>query len=290
MCRKLLCLVVLMSMASLASAQLIDNFESYWGTPAMLTPLGPWYDGSEAGASSDIQLVIGGGAAEGNQHQYWEYTVDGGWADPQNPTDYGMPTDHAFTTVDFAAPMQWTANTRMHISLRKPAGDSMVNFFLLEWNADNWSQTWIPANDHGVQYWFNPDNVPGVVLNEGEIFPDWGGVHVPGYQALPTVRSNEGWVELVVAPNMTVDWGASDLIAMGNVYGVSVGAWTQHSPDSSGASGDFKTGTDGTTIVWPNGPTTGDLEIDNIWFEEIPEPMTIGLLGLGGLALIRRKR
>jgi len=32
------------------------------------------------------------------------------------------------------------------------------------------------------------------------------------------------------------------------------------------------------------------LYIDNIMFTGVPEPATIGLLGLGGLALLRRKR
>ena len=47
MCRKLLCLVALLSMVSVATAQVtpIDDFESYWGAPAMVSPLGPWGTG-----------------------------------------------------------------------------------------------------------------------------------------------------------------------------------------------------------------------------------------------------
>ena len=39
---------------------------------------------------------------------------------------------------------------------------------------------------------------------------------------------------------------------------------------------------DGTDQVFPPLPVAGDILVDNIWFE-VPEPMTIGLLGLGGL-------
>jgi hypothetical protein len=297
MCRKLLCLVALLSIVSVASGQttLIDDFESYWGTPAMLTPVGPWYDGSPAGATSNIQLMIGGGAAQGNQHQWWDYTVDGGWADPANPTNYDIAVDHAFSTITLAAPYDITSKTRIHFSLRQPLGANRTNFYLIEYIGDAWGQTWMPANDHGVQWWMDPATVPGIVLDEGEIFPDWGGQYAAGYQAHPgTVRANEGWVDLTIDCSlMFVPWSDqvildSDLGAIDALTGFHFGAWTEQIADSSGQSGDFKM--DGTNVVWPIGPMSGSLEIDNIWFEEIPEPMTIGLLGLGALALIRRKR
>jgi hypothetical protein len=39
----------------------------------------------------------------------------------------------------------------------------------------------------------------------------------------------------------------------------------------------------------PNAPSTGFFYVDNAWIRT-PEPATMGLLGLGGLALIRRKK
>jgi len=95
----------------------IDDFESYGGTPAMLTPSGPWSDTSPTGASSTIQLLTTG-AAQGAQAMQWDYTNNGGWALPADPTNYEPAADHASANLDLPAPFDITADTLLHMALR----------------------------------------------------------------------------------------------------------------------------------------------------------------------------
>jgi hypothetical protein len=294
MCRKLLCLIALLGMVSVASAALppgtvtpIDDFESYWGAPAMVSPLGPWGTNGAAGSSGTIGL---GGTPMAGAWMDWSWTVGSGWADPANPTNYDSVGGNSGAYMDIA-PYDITEKTRIHMSLKVPAGmEQPYGEYLIEYNGDAWAQTWIPSWQSGAQWFIKVEQVPAYCWDDA-----WGyDPYHPGnndYEAAGVPRLDVGgdWLEIVIDPTtMYVTWGAAlvDIDALDNI---GVVAFSDQRPaDSSGASGDFKM--DGTNVVWPKGPHSSQLLIDNIWFEEIPEPMTIGLLGLGALALIRRKR
>jgi hypothetical protein len=280
----------LLSIVSVASAQtVIDDFESYWGTPAMVSPLGPWSTGGAAGSSGTMVL---GGTPMAGANMDWSWGIGGGWADPANPTNYDSVGGNSGTYMDIA-PYDITENTLIHMSLKVPASSEMpYGEYLVEYNGDAWSQTWIPSWQSGAQWFITVEQVPAYCWDDA-----WGyNPYVPGnhdYEGAGVPRLERGgdWLEIVIDPTtMYVTWGAP-LVNIDALTSIGVVAFSDQRPaDSSGASGDFKIGTDGTSAVWPKGPHQGQLLIDNIWFEEVPEPMTIGLLGLGGLALIRRKR
>jgi hypothetical protein len=286
MCRKLLCLVALLSIVSVASAQVtpIDDFESYWGTPAMVTPLGPWSTGGAGGSSGVMSL---GGTPMAGAYMDWSWTIGAGWADPANPTNYDSVGGNSGTYMAIA-PYDITPNTLIHMSLKVPAGMELpYGEYLIEYNGDQWSQTWIASWKSGAQWWIPNTIMPAICWDDA-----WGyDPYVPGnndYSMLPRLSPGGDWLEIVINADMYVDWGAP-LADIDALTSIGVVAFSDQRPiDTSGASGDFKM--DGTNVVWPKGPHSSQLLIDNIWFEEVPEPMTIGLLGLGALALIRRKR
>jgi hypothetical protein len=209
----------------------------------------------------------------------------GGWAVPGDPAD--------FDTLNFAGegrdfdPIDWTADGVFTFTVRAEEGYQWdkVNYFLLDWGGDTWSQTWIPGDaSAGVQWWMNPDNVPATIGLSGSTFPNWGGAYAPGYMALPRITPANGWMEITVDASDGVPWGAA-LDSFAALTHVSFQLWSGWS-DDSGASGNYKVNTDGET-VWPTGPLAGSVDLDNIYYT--PEPATIALLGLGGLALLRKR-
>jgi len=159
-------LSVFIATTAVAQPIVIDDFESYWGAPALLTPSGPWSDTSPTGASSTMQLLTAG-AAQGAQAMQWDYTNNGGWALPGDPTNYDPMTDHASAHLDLSAPFDITADTMLHMTLRQPMGDIPTDFYVIEWQGDQYAQTLIPRADM-IQYWgpwsIDPETIPAVVV------------------------------------------------------------------------------------------------------------------------------
>ncbi len=307
MCKKLLFLVAMLSIVSVASAvapnplgtvTVIDDFESYWGTPAMV-PV-PWDGQVLPGTVNVLSLVTAGGSAQGAQHMQWVWTNNGGWALPNDPTTYDPQSDHvemgmtmpAYNINSIAAGDLTT--TLMHMSLQMPVGaGAPPGEYLLEYSGTGLpdpctgdpsrsSQTWIPAPGSGAAWWIPAETIPAKIGPDSEW--EWGG---HDYSGVPSLEPNGVWLDITVNPVMWVTWGCP-LAEFDDLTGLNFASFGNGPGDTSGASGDPKM--NGTAQVWPPGPISGTLLIDNIWFEEVPEPMTIALLGLGGLALIRRKR
>lgn len=265
----------------------IDDFESYWGTPAMLTPSGPWSGVALPGTSNVLQLLTAG-AAQGAQAMQWDYTNNGGWALPADPTNYDPPSDHASINLDLPAPFDITADTMLHMTLRQPMGGMPTSEYIIEWYGDQWSQTWIPRADWTDPFWWlDPATVPAIVVPHDytePIEPDhpWW---YPG-PSPPKLWEGGDWLEIVIDPSiMWSTWGAP-LTTFDALTDIAITAFTLGDPDLSGNSGDPKM--DGTDQIWPAGPISGSLQIDNIYWE-IPEPTTIALLAVGGLALLRKR-
>jgi hypothetical protein len=258
----------------------IDDFESYWGTPALQMV---WSDSSPGPSTASGDLLIGG-APQGNQQMQLTWNVAGGWQDPADPTNLSS-WENSFYGLN-VGPLDWTGGGTLHLTVQGTANSdySTIPWVLLEYGGDQYAQTWIPGiANAGVQFWMDPATVPAILGNDGDVFPNWGGVHYPGYALLPIV-SQSNQVELVITQDMYVPWSdPGGLGAFAAMDHISLAIWNQASDTSATSK------MDGTDTVYPVAPWTGSWTVDNIWFE-VPEPMTIGLLGLGGLALIRRKR
>jgi hypothetical protein len=279
-----------LSIAGVATAQetlmsVIDDFESYWGTPALFPTFGgPWSEDPDPPSSSTLTIEYGDKTPQVLNDAWY---VAGGWADPANPTNYDVFDQQTVASIDLVAAGEsfvFTANTRIRMDLKSDTVPS--NYYIIGWNTLElgYHQTWIPGPGGGWVGWGGWfDRVPAIA---SYFPPSMDGK--PEWQAdqMPNLEDGE-WHSIEIGPGTTVTWFPElwDL----TIQGITIEAWSNGAPDSSGASGDFKM--DGTNVVWPVGPSSGNLRIDNIerW-EVIPEPMTIGLLGLGGLALIRRKR
>ena len=283
MCKKLLCLVALLGIAAVASGQttVVDDFESYWGQPAMVTPTGPWSPIGQPLSTASMLLNT-----DSTKYQRMEWTVDGGWVSG-SPTDLEMD-NHMGTSVAFA-PFDVIPTHLLHMDLRLPQGSKIgTDGMLIEYIGDGDAQTWIPGMGwSGVKWWMDPTTVPVKIMD-----PAWGFDPFAGgnndFSGVPDLVPGV-WTSITIATNQLVPWsgvGAS-LAGFDALTNISVQVWgtsgvsdTDDTPrlDTAGAP------------VYPMMPYSGLVDIDNIYWTEIPEPMTIGLLGLGGLALIRRKR
>jgi len=160
-------------------------------------------------------------------------------------------------------------------------GGMPTNEYVIEWYGDQWSQTWIPRAD---SWWLDPATVPAIVVPHDYIEPlqPWWW---PG-PSPPKLWEGGDWLEIVIDPSiMLVTWGAP-LTTFDALTDIAIIAFTLGDPDLTGNSGDPKM--DGTNQVWPAGPISGSLQIDDIYWE-IPEPATIALLAVGGLALLRKR-
>ena len=149
----------------------------------------------------------------------------------------------------------------------------------------------IPAGEYILRMqwaanWVNPGathymSIAGVTEN-GSVNPGgWHGFH-PNF----TGDTNPFWrVDTIAGPSM----GPGSTLFDGGSPSQPVEAWTGQFPSSitvaAGNLGNFTIGVDETCTQ-----TYYSFEYDWFELEEIPEPATVSLLSLGGLALLRRRR
>jgi hypothetical protein len=284
MCRKLVALVALLSFASVASAlTVIDDFESYFGPDIA----GVWTD-VDGNPSTNSAILLTSGAPQGMQAMEWDYHVAGGWSEPDNPASTAV-FDNAQLGRDIPS-LDFAVGGEFHLMVQAYNNDlTKTNWYLLQYSGDaaGAGQTWIPTATwtDSTGPWWNPHPLPAIIAQDGWTYvrQPWYGTD---YTGVKVIHPSDGWQEIVIKDNMSVPWGTSLLSNYDAMIHFNVAVWTGWT-DNSGASGAFKVGTDGAT-VWPLGPITGRLDVDNIYY--IPEPATVALLGLGGLALIRRKK
>jgi len=273
MCKKLLLVVTLLSFASVASAEIpIDDFEAYWGQPALDMV---WTQG-QANAQP---LLMTAGAGQGYQAMDIDWQVPGGWAQPGNPTNYDVlnfsSVGRNFTPFDFQA----GGSIKMLVQVEGGWDIMKTNYFLIEYTGDQWAQTWT-AGPAVIMPWWAPHQYPLVVCPDGWN-PPAGSAGVDADTVI--LHPADGWKEITIHDIDFVPWGAS-LVSFNAMADIHLQLWSGWN-DTSGASGNYKL--DGTKTVWPAGPLTGSIDVDYIRY--VPEPATIALLGLGGLALLRKR-
>jgi len=272
---------MLLGLAALASG--IDDFESYYG-PDIETV---WMDADGGGPSTSQAILLTSGAAQGAQAMEWDYHVAGGWSNPDDPANYDN-IDNAMIgrAID---PLDWQAGGELHLMVRPYDADlGLTNWYLLQYHGDQGiGQSWIPTAKwiDSTGMWWQPHEIPAIIAPTGWVYTSqpW---YAYFYDTTPVIYAGN-WGEVVIKDNMGVPWFQNDLTLWDAMTQLNIGVWTGWN-DTTGASGNYKIGTDGATI-WPLGPITGRMDVDNIYYV-LPEPATVALLGLGGLALIRRKK
>jgi len=256
----------------------VDDFEAYFDTPDMLTV---WTDNQPPMSSSTLMTSGGSPFDGGVQAMDTQYNVPGGWEFPDDPTN--LNTLNHSGVVRNMGPFDFTAASEIRFDVKlEPGWDlSKANYYLIDWGGDAWGQTWLACQGQ-LMPWWSLHEYPAVFVNDDWVNPG----NISGITSnTKIIRPSSGWTEVVIKGVHSVPWG-TNLVNFNALSVINLqlwGAWV----DSSGASGGPKVDSTGGTH-WPNGPLEGSFDFDNLRF--IPEPATIAMLGLGGFALIRRKK
>ncbi len=256
---------------------LVDDFESYWGWPPFLTA---WTDASTL-PSNAFPTLQTSDAPQGTAFMEVDFHVEGGWVNPTDSANYdsydNASVGNSLGPFDLSSPDMELHFTMMH--QQNLTSDAM--FVTVDFSGSAVGLGWIPTSswiDSWI-YWWEPAPHPAVLAS-----PGWT-PSTPGYiPGTPIIYADE-WNEVVFTPDMMLSGFisqesiAADMNAVN--FSIAVHTWG----DETGASGPYKL--DGTNQIWPAQALDTTISFDNIYI--VPEPMTIALLGLGGLALLRRK-
>lgn len=310
MCKKLLTFVVVLSMVSVALA--IDDFDTYPDTAALQTR---WIDvsvdnqGDASGASSAVGTLVTGAppiVAEGGAAMEVTFTLNGGWVYPNAlpPWDPGYVkkeweaiADTASIKLNLIHPVYMSSygdDFLLYINIHpKTSLDDLGDLNIIGYGKDKdgkdvFARTLVPClrdlDQNWLQWWYltggEPDKmkIPAILGNVANlggspwenayVIPicSWGELEINiDTQIWPWNWGNVGWQELVTLEAIEI----------------LVNSDTDLTTDMRELEGGDKYPIKGGTYV---------LNFDSIRTECIPEPATIALLGLGGLAMLRRKR
>jgi len=156
-------ILVSLSLVTAAAAQppaVIDDFESYWGQPAIETA---WVNNYQHTAATP--MLLNSGVAQGSQAMRGEFDIGGGWANPTTPYDDPGGSDlydhvdltHSFDPIDFEP----GGEIHFHIRLEYGWDISKVDYLSIEWSGDSFAQTWLagPADTYSCPYLCGKCNV-----------------------------------------------------------------------------------------------------------------------------------
>jgi hypothetical protein len=159
--------------------------------------------------------------------------------------------------------------------------------------------TWAPAgpNNNYEGFWIDttPNNDPSS-LDESNFrisVPTPGTIQVAAFDANPGTNgvvaniTTSGWYTFKTTFEDSGGFVSNDMSVIdssGNIVGSFTGVSTLPFADLAGTNyGDW-------TTVWQNGFANDTLGIDNVEVGVVPEPASLSLIGLGSLALLRRRR
>lgn len=284
--------VCLITAAAAQPPLVLDDFESYWAQPAIETA---WTYAGQA-ANTATPLLMSDTPAQGTAYMDFDWTINGGWANPTDPTDYTGNNQSALSFAgswDFAS---YGSAFELQITV-DPGAVSGVDFYLLQFMdaGGQAAQAWIPSMDWaagtGVWWWPSGD-LMGLVGNEATTFTGGNEALRDALNALPQALSGE-WTDLVLTPDGFIwyTWagsatGIDDMDAITDIQ-----LWIFSSViDTTGSHWPYRLDSTGGSI-WPPGPNAGTMSVDLICTGAfIPEPTTIALLALGGLLVMRKLR
>lgn len=254
------CLIMLMVLGFTVSASALTPFpgggHSEWrfnSDTGWLTDTGPWANQTLAtvhGAPAPVSGVTGGSTD-------FAVAVDGGPSSGVPNDCIGPDYNGDGTTV-----LDYTVHgTILECDYRLPNDqDSGLQYML------------IGTPDYNIFFWGPGDGTADSV--RGELYTDAGGVNAPIWDSTLNDRL---WhhAKLWVDPDtMTVGIEAEGQVATATASGTYLGRLNP-----------WRTGYENPATNWGI-----DAEIDNIVHGPLPEPATMSLLALGGLALLRRRK
>lgn len=264
MSKKLMYLAMVMLLGLYVGAKadvVVDDFESYMSNSDLSAVWAPDIAYDSTGNSATVQIVPGASSDQAMQ-------VNATYLDGE------------YVGVKSNAIPQYTAvaGGALHFSIKLDAGESWgdlaymivvqagagVNPDTKEGaDATNWAQTWFLGDTQGYNGWMPISTVPATI-GAAAVSPTGG----QDWQSLPRITVDAGWVDITIPDTSIVSWSYSSKVS------------------------DFDTPVGTLAIeMWGSGnngqPIQLSYEIDNIYYT--PEPATLVLLGLGGLAMLRRK-
>lgn len=311
MFKKLLTLFIVLCSVSVASAIVIEDFEGY-ATTAELQAV--WVDESlnnqqqSTGMSYATPTLVA--LKDGSKAMLVTYVIQGGWdyPDAAAPWEAGYVKEEWEATSDTAriamtlpdsidVAGDYGENWQLKFSV-KPIGHlenlGDLNVYGID-ESDAFGRTLIPCPvDEHFQWWYPPEWCPAYLAPTGWVFPDNGGGTYGKYAGLDELDDPPGgylpyiytgeWGEIICddTRELNYEWGN---VEMDTLTALNKIAFEVNSDTNLGD--EFMREAEGGDIYPIQGGAYAFI-IDDI--ELVPEPATIALIGLGGLALLRVRR